>query len=729
MNLDHFLPILRKPAKGKEARQPGLLGRLARRVLPARLFDDSEKIRPGLIRRTLKKIGPVTLSAPFRRAVQAICFVLFLVLFFYVCWPYAAAPTESNSVEIELVPQWALAELPESNLKGHDALLQRLSDPVQEAAIGKAIGDNLRRQYVNSSLILEKFEPHPEWCGKDLRNIANEKGCAPEAVVLEIVRGQQKDEARLWRSHYADTLAGREKVAAEFFLIIDPLVAISTAIAAKAWVWSLAWCGAILALCVLFPRGFCGYLCPLGTLIDVFDWAIGARVKRFKIEGDGWWVHLKYYILTGVIVAGLCGILLSGVVAAIPVITRGLLFTLAPLQLGFMREWHQVPPLNAGHYVSIALFLGVLGLGLLRKRFWCRYVCPSGAVFSVFNFFRVSERKVESTCINCNKCVEICPFDAIKEDFTTRTADCTLCQTCGGVCPTHAIKFVERWNLTDLKKEDDPPTHEIPLSRRGFAAGVLASLVAVLGMRRLFGADLDNPAGTLPVRPPGSVPEPEFLQMCIRCGECFKACPNNVLQPMGFEQGLEGLWTPQVAANWSGCEASCNACGEVCPTGAIRALPLVEKRVARMGLAVVDLKTCLPYAGKEACQMCVDECTAAGYNAMEFVRVGVETDEQGMPVADTGFAAPIVLADKCVGCGLCQSRCFHINVEQKHLLQESAIVVFAGKGKEDRLMSGSYIDLRRKEELRREEERKKAAEAAGVQSPSSDYMPDFLQKN
>src|SRR6185503_21262637 len=167
-----------------------------------------------------------------------------------------------------------------------------------------------------------------------------------------------------------------------------------------------------------------------------------------------------------------------------------------------------------------------LGLGLLRKRFWCRYVCPSGAVFSVFNFFRASERKVESTCIHCNKCVEICPFDAIKADFTTRTADCTLCQSCGGVCPTHSIKFVERWNLTDLKQENDPPVSETPVSRRGFLAGTLGAVGVVAGMKHAFGANLDDPTQVALVRPPGSVPEKEFLQMCIRCDECLKACPN-----------------------------------------------------------------------------------------------------------------------------------------------------------------------------------------------------------
>jgi MauM/NapG family ferredoxin protein len=299
--------------------------------------------------------------------------------------------------------------------------------------------------------------------------------------------------------------------------------------------------------------------------------------------------------------------------------------------------------------------------------------------------------------------VEICPFDAIKPDFTTRATDCTLCQTCAGVCPTDAIKFVDRFNLVDLKLPDDPPTHETALGRRGFvslAAGTAAAIVggvSISAATKVFGANLNDPNTTLPIRPPGSVPEDEFLQMCIRCGECFKACPYNVLQPMGFELGLVGLWTPEVVADHSGCAPSCNACGQVCPTGAIRALPLVEKKQARMGLAIVNEQTCLPYAGKEACQLCVDECTAAGYHAIEFMQVHTEVDDEGLPLEGTGYMAPVVLADKCVGCGLCQMSCYQFNVKQKSLLVESAIVVVAGEGKEDRLMRGSYRQLREEE--------------------------------
>jgi NAD-dependent dihydropyrimidine dehydrogenase PreA subunit len=441
-------------------------------------------------------------------------------------------------------------------------------------------------------------------------------------------------------------------------------------------------------------------------VIDLFDWSVSRRVTRFAVSGSGWWVHLKYYLLAGILICALFGVLVSGFFAAIPVVTRGLLFITEPLQSGISRGWHQVPGIGAGQILSIALFLVILGLGLFQPRFWCRYVCPSGAVFSLSNLFRVTERKVETTCIHCNKCIEICPFDAIKPDFTTRVSDCTFCQSCGGVCPTHAIKFVERWNQIELKCENDPPTGDSAIGRRGFLSWAAGSTAALVGGLATSAAISSSEAATrasddLPVRPPGSVPEQQFLQLCIRCGECFKVCPNNVLQAEGFQQGLAGLWAPQVVADWAGCESSCNACGQVCPTGAIRALTLEEKRMARMGLAIVNERTCLPFANREACQLCVDECNAAGYEAIEFMRVHTQVDSQGLPIDGSGYLAPVVDPDRCVGCGLCQTRCYGINVKTKQLLDRSAIVIEAGPGKEDRLMSGSYIELRAAESRER----------------------------
>jgi len=88
-----------------------------------------------------------------------------------------------------------------------------------------------------------------------------------------------------------------------------------------------------------------------------------------------------------------------------------------------------------------------------------------------------------------------------------------------------------------------------------------------------------------------------------------------------------------------------------------------EKRVARMGLAIVNESTCLPFAGSEACDLCVVECDEAGYHAIEQRREGTEVGEDGVPIPDTGYLVPIVQPDRCVGCGLCQTRCYNINVK------------------------------------------------------------------
>ena len=258
-----------------------------------------------------------------------------------------------------------------------------------------------------------------------------------------------------------------------------------------------------------------------------------------------------------------------------------------------------------------------------------------------------------------------------------------------------------------------PPV--VPFSRRKLIAGAIGGGVLAEGIR------FSSSSSVAIVRPPGSVHEDDFLRLCIRCGECFKVCPNNVLQPAGFDKGFNNLWTPQVIANWSGCEPSCNNCGQVYPTAAIRPLPIEEKRVARMGLAIVNEQTCLPHARRETCQMCVDECNAAGYNAIEFRRIGVRLDENANTIETSGFFAPVVLSDKCVGCGLCQTRCHMINVKQKHLLGRTAIEIFAGEGRENRLRSGSYVALRQ----RRQSERLKIKPP---QTQSGDgYLPDFLK--
>jgi ferredoxin-type protein NapF len=676
MKWNHYLPSLHGVRLRKAGVSP-VWYRWSRSLLPGGLKSGATFRAAGKPRRLLRRLGATWEAAPVRRGIQTACFLLFLWLFFSVCWPYGATPAQ-------LVPGWVPQEV--DGQSGKVTLVSDLSTESFRKGQAWHVLDASAMDVDSGYLGL--FQIETIQTGTLVLNPVSR----PDATVLQwmmISFGPWTLSEELpgtWPDHYAQALEHKTRIAPEAFLVLDPLVALSTALAARSWVSSLLFAGLILAICVLIPRGFCGYLCPLGTLIDLFDWGIASRFSNLKIPDNGWWVHLKYYLLTGVMIAALCGVLLSGFVSAIPVLTRGMLYLFDPVQTGFMLGWHQVPSMHLGHWFSIGLFLLVLGLGFLRPRFWCRYVCPSGAIFSLANVFRWNERKVSPDCIHCNKCVTACPFDAIKPDFTTRTTDCTLCQTCGGVCPTEAIQFVPRLDGMALKLANVPPANETALGRRGFLATGIGMVAGVVGgvsagwATKSFGARLDDQQSLKPVRPPGSVEESRFLEICIRCGECFKVCPNHVLQPLAFEQGLEGLWTPYAELDWAGCDSSCNACGQVCPTEAILPLPLEEKRVTKMGLAIVDSGACLPHVGAEACQLCVDECRAAGYQAIEFTRVRTERADGGMDE----WLAPVVLGDKCVGCGLCQMRCYQVNVKDRQVLELSAIVVETGEGREDR---------------------------------------------
>lgn len=682
ISLDHFLPFLRKRlSNGSETSTRWYHAGME--SLPiVQLSSNRETGKPAAPRKLLRWLGPSAEFAPLRRVSQLICFALFLFTFFYICWPYHARPADPPELISSLTLKQFQADSGEIQLQSDSpptvnsdwylldesiAATSRVEASVGQFRITAVSNDLLTLYPVDASSDIK-------W---DLLFVASSTFMLSSQPPLD------------WPNHYTASLQSKEVVEAELFLLIDPLVSFSTALASRSWVWSLSSAAAILLACLLIPRGFCGYICPLGTLIDLFDTVVGKRFKTPDLPTNGWWVHIKYYLLTAVLVSGIMGILISGYVAAIPVITRGLLFIGEPIQTAATRGLHAVVPFNWGHLVSLLLFFGVLCLGLIQPRFWCKYVCPSGAVFSLANAFRLTHRHVESSCIHCNKCIEVCPFDAIKPDYTTRGTDCTLCQTCGGVCPTEAIKFVERWNGIDLKLANEPPTNETRLGRRGFlslATGTTAAIAGSAAAVIAYGGEDTTPL----VRPPGSVPESDFLDLCIRCGECFKACPNNVLHSVGFSHGLKALWTPKVDANWAGCESSCNACGQVCPTGAIRPLPLDEKRHARMGLAIVNQQTCLPLADRDDCQLCVDECSAAGYDAIEFIAVHTETDHRGMPVEGTGRLAPAVIAELCVGCGLCQTRCHNVLVKQQGVLTDSAIIIHAGEPYEDRKHTGSY---------------------------------------
>jgi ferredoxin len=171
-------------------------------------------------------------------------------------------------------------------------------------------------------------------------------------------------------------------------------------------------------------------------------------------------------------------------------------------------------------------------------------------------------------------------------------------------------------------------------SRRRFAAALGGFTLG--GLTRL-----GWPPRRASVRPPGALAEARFAGVCVRCGNCISHCPAGILRPDTDPVGLFGLAAPVVRFGPDYCREDCNRCGQVCPTGAIRALDLPAKRQAVMGVAVIKREHCVCWVKEEQCMACADVCP---YDAVRTV-----------PSRTVDF--PSVRIEACLGCGACEIAC------------------------------------------------------------------------
>jgi len=456
-------------------------------------------------------------------------------------------------------------------------------------------------------------------------------------------------------------------VPADLFLKADPLPALGAAVAARQLHGWMLLSLAVIASAVLGGRIFCGYACPLGTLFDL------AAPKAAKKKASGRLRDIKYGLLVFLCVCALFGCNLSGIFDPLSLLTRICSFVLSPLAvltgnaaldimrpaadaLGFVYLAHAGlrEPVFLWAFVTVLLGAALFCLNAFSPRFWCRCLCPLGALLGLFSRVRLLKRKVASRCSRCMTCRAVCPMDAIGEEpEKVRAEQCIVCSRCAEVCPERAVSF----SFSALPENRKPPGTDS--LRRQFLLSAGAGALAAFSLKIS-----PAPAAAGLIRPPGALPEDLFLKACTRCGSCMHVCPTGALQPSLFESGLEGLWTPRVAARTGACDQTCTCCGAVCPTEAIRKLPLEEKKHAKLGTAYIDTDRCLAWAQDRLCLICDEQCP---YNAIVFRWSGTAR-------------RPFVIDVKCNGCGFCEQAC--------PVRGASAIAVTA-QG-EIRLAQGSY---------------------------------------
>ena len=230
---------------------------------------------------------------------------------------------------------------------------------------------------------------------------------------------------------------------------------------------------------------------------------------------------------------------------------------------------------------------------------------------------------------------------AVDEQRTIDAETCVLCMDCFVKCPRQIISFGSEAPLS--------PGVGGRLTRRQFIAAASASLVlpSVLGVRTL-----NVQADPLLIRPPGSLAEPEFLNRCVRCGQCMQVCITNGLQPVMLRAGIAGLFSPYLVARTGYCEFNCTLCGQVCPTGAIEVLDLAAKHRFKIGHAWFDKNRCLPYARGIECIVCEEHCPTPE-KAIKFRNVDIVTDKGEMQQV----RQPYVDDALCIGCGICETKC------------------------------------------------------------------------
>ncbi len=148
-----------------------------------------------------------------------------------------------------------------------------------------------------------------------------------------------------------------------------------------------------------------------------------------------------------------------------------------------------------------------------------------------------------------------------------------------------------------------------------------------------------------PILPPTTLQYPDFLKACTGCGKCIEACPEKILKAAHREYEVYDIHDAAGKATASFelgyCRPNCHRCAEVCETGAIPLLDLVQKRAVRTGWAQFNSRTCITRTDHVPCDACIRHCPHKAIT----------------PVEKNGLKIPHINTRLCTGCGACEFYC------------------------------------------------------------------------
>ncbi len=369
--------------------------------------------------------------------------------------------------------------------------------------------------------------------------------------------------------------------------------------------------GILLLLTILFGRIYCTTLCPFGILQELIAFFRGKGKEKTRKN-----LPVKYFIT-----AIAFGIMIGG----------------SAIIIRYIEPYTYFGSAVTLSVIGIIAVITIIMLSIFKNRYFCTNICPVGCLLGLLS--KISLFKIyikEDDCLSCGMCERNCPSGSIEVNKAkVDNETCVKCFKCLNLCPKNAVTY-------GIKPKEEV---KFSLKRRELIT-FSAALVIFAGAIKAGIEIGKTAAGKIKniILPAGAIDAQRMFNKCLNCNLCINACPNKILTKADKDFGAVHI---DYTKGEKYCKYDCRECAKVCPSGAIKKIPLNEKQKTRIAMAVINPDKCTKNG------VCINVCPVHAITMEENQSAKVD-------------------ASKCIGCGRCKTVCnsgaveiFAINEQQR----------------------------------------------------------------